>query len=557
MVFGAEADKLLSPSKKERDALFRKFDGNGNGRLSYGEVEHAVHKIWPDMKQKRVLMAAFSKADSDGSGYVGKTEFGHLLQYAVFFFRLWLLFSEMDTGGDSRITLDEFRHGLIVLQLDFHPDPEVNEAYVHQEWHELDPEGDGLILFDRFCHFALRWQLVEDFEDQTSQGGGTGKMRERPPLDPRFLGGADGALVGAEGEDDADSWRTDASDTFDHIRGRTNADITALSLAFYERAVAAGTIAPVGGDDADTMRTRASASSETAGSASPASEPIAPASAPGSRSSRSYADTSASSLSGRELELASRPAATSGGASLVEGGRTYWSREIGRQRDAAAASGAASSRMAASTLGPAAAVHEPVPNYGDACSRNGLTLRIGDQAHMTSSKGVPVVVVRPLLGYAQSYISIAALVSICFPSLACKGGGSLLWRSWSIGVGCRLRFVSFSLTVVYDVRGCLHLQEILFVGRVHFARGIWAGVQVVALRKKRAEFGAVEEESMAPRPEGARGVAMTAEEKEKAELNNARLAGKHDGKIEGVRYFRCPDRTGLFVRPSNLKLILR
>ena len=117
-----------------------------------------------------MLMAAFAKADSDSSGYVGKTEFGHLLRYVVFFFRLWLLFAEMDTGGDGRVTLDEFRRGLVVLELDFHPDPEVNEAYTLQEWHQLDPEGDGLVLFDSFCRFALRWQLVEDFEDQTAAG---------------------------------------------------------------------------------------------------------------------------------------------------------------------------------------------------------------------------------------------------------------------------------------------------------------------------------------------------------------------------------------------------
>lgn len=318
-----------------------------------------------------MLMAAFAKADDDESGYVGKTEFALLLRYTVFFFRLWLLFSEMDTGGDSRITMDEFRSGLIVLQLDFHPDPDVNEAYIQQEWHQLDPEGDGLILFDRFCEFALRWQLVEDFDDQTSQGGGTGKLRTRPPLDPRFLDGADG-LPGGAVDDDPDSWRTDASATFDQNRGRTDADITALSLAFYERAVSAGTVAPVGDDDADTIRSR-------------------------TRLNSSDSDKSAStgSLSSRELELASRPAATSGGASLVEGGRSYWSREIGRQRDAAAASGAKrSSRDLAATLVAPHATQEPVPNYAEACSRNGLTLRIGDHANLTTPKGVLVVVVR-------------------------------------------------------------------------------------------------------------------------------------------------------------------
>ena len=335
-----------------------------------------------------MLMAAFAKADSDGSGYVGKTEFGHLLRYVVFFFRLWLLFAEMDTGGDGRITLDEFRHGLVVLELNFHPDPEVNEAYTLQEWHQLDPEGDGLVLFDSFCKFALRWQLVEDFEDQTAAGGGSGKLRERPPLDPKFL---DGDVAAAEHED-PDSWRTEASGTFDAIRGRTDGDITALSLAFYERAVAAGTIAPVGDDDASELRSRRSwdGSSSSHGQEGQSDPPYNV-----SESANVEQRAVGYSYSGREL-----PSGTSSGTSLVEGGRTYWSREIGQQRAAAAAS--ATSRQSATTNTTskllqrsfAAQCRETVPNYSEACSRNGLNVKIGKTAHMTSSKGLPIVVVR-------------------------------------------------------------------------------------------------------------------------------------------------------------------
>ena len=163
-------EQLLFPSRSERDALFRKFDDNGNGRLSFGEIEGAIEKPWPELKQKRVLMAAFKATDDDLSGYIGKAEFRHFLRYTLFFYRLWLLFTEMDSSGDGRITEQEFRdcirdpHG--TLQVRFHPDEEVNEAYTLQEWTELDPEGDGLILFDNFCMFALRWQLVEDVDQQ-------------------------------------------------------------------------------------------------------------------------------------------------------------------------------------------------------------------------------------------------------------------------------------------------------------------------------------------------------------------------------------------------------
>ena len=30
------------------------------------------------------------------------------------------------------------------------------------------------------------------------------------------------------------------------------------------------------------------------------------------------------------------------------------------------------------------------------------------------------------------------------------------------------------------------------------------------------------------------------------------LLGKHDGTVKGVRYFKCKDRHGLFVRPDKI-----
>mgnify|MGYP000719227147 CR=1 FL=1 len=68
----------------------------------------------------------------------------------------------------------------------------------------------------------------------------------------------------------------------------------------------------------------------------------------------------------------------------------------------AAAAAAATSRQAATTNTTtkllqhrlAAQPHETVPSYSEACSRNGLNVKIGKIAHMKSSKGLPIVVVR-------------------------------------------------------------------------------------------------------------------------------------------------------------------
>ena len=70
----------------------------------------------------------------------------------------------------------------------------------------------------------------------------------------------------------------------------------------------------------------------------------------------------------------------------------------------------------------------------------------------------------------------------------------------------------------------------------------------MSLRRKQGEFGALTAGLDTSTP--------SAEDKPKKALNNVKLVGKHDGKIEGIRYFRCPDREGLFVRPSNLRIVL-
>ena len=39
-----------------------------------------------------------------------------------------------------------------------------------------------------------------------------------------------------------------------------------------------------------------------------------------------------------------------------------------------------------------------------------------------------------------------------------------------------------------------------------------------------------------------------------AHLFFLQVQGKHDGTVQGVRYFSCPPKKGIFVRPKNLKV---
>ena len=177
------------------------------------------------------------------------------------------------------------------------------------------------------------------------------KLRDRPKLDPRFLEGADADAFrkGASAADeDPESWRTDASETFDRIRGRSDEEIRSLSLAFYEKAVVAGTVAPVGDDEPSTMLGGSNAGSTVGGS---------------------NAGGESGELSGRALELASRMDGTQrDGASAVssrnmsDGASSYSADRTARDRpeDSVGNDSSLFSKLWDS--------NEPVPSYGEAVS---------------------------------------------------------------------------------------------------------------------------------------------------------------------------------------------
>eukprot|EP01046_Picozoa_sp_COSAG06_P092396 COSAG06_NODE_38624_length_421_cov_1.118012_1_plen_78_part_01 len=77
------------PTKEERNAAFRRIDYNGNGALSLAEIDKAVVEIWPHFNHKRALMRAYKAADLNGDGLIKRREFRLLLNYVIFFNKLW------------------------------------------------------------------------------------------------------------------------------------------------------------------------------------------------------------------------------------------------------------------------------------------------------------------------------------------------------------------------------------------------------------------------------------------------------------------------------------
>lgn len=155
---------LSLPSKAERDQAFDRMDENGNGALSFAEIDKAIVEIWPEYHHKKSIMRAYKAADVDGSGYIGRKEFGLLLKYLVYFNQMWDKFAELDRDGDGRLDVNEFHDGAQMLGLD------VTWAATVEEFGAMDEDGGGTVMFDEFCAWCARRGVPK---------GGTGSTKKR------------------------------------------------------------------------------------------------------------------------------------------------------------------------------------------------------------------------------------------------------------------------------------------------------------------------------------------------------------------------------------------
>lgn len=106
-------------------ACWSSFDANGNGYLSLAEVDRGVKYVLklPELFNiKPVLIRAFTKAKTAlkattkyGDDYVSKAEFKYLMRYLKQYFSCWIVFNEIDTSKDKRITYQEFQKAIPLL----------------------------------------------------------------------------------------------------------------------------------------------------------------------------------------------------------------------------------------------------------------------------------------------------------------------------------------------------------------------------------------------------------------------------------------------------------
>jgi len=153
--------------KAKRSEIFNNFDPNGNGYLSLAEVDKGcrdVLGIYEIFECKKVIMRAFQAArkvhnKKSGSGssnddYIERAEFRLLLVYLAKYFEVWQMFDAIDSGNDSRISLEEFKTALPQILAWGVKIDDPNAAFA-----EIDLNGGGQVLFDEFADWAINKEL--------------------------------------------------------------------------------------------------------------------------------------------------------------------------------------------------------------------------------------------------------------------------------------------------------------------------------------------------------------------------------------------------------------
>jgi Ca2+-binding EF-hand superfamily protein len=158
---GAAMPTMEVPSRAKRDEMFRQMDYNGNGALSLAEIDKAIVESYPEYNHKPALMRAYQAADKSGDGLIERREFAQLLHMLVFFNNVWHKFEEIDSDGDSRLDLEEFKSGCSVLGLD-------TAGMDAQTEFTSVAEAEGHVLFGEFCSWCARWHVggLSDVDEQ-------------------------------------------------------------------------------------------------------------------------------------------------------------------------------------------------------------------------------------------------------------------------------------------------------------------------------------------------------------------------------------------------------
>lgn len=145
---GDAATRSAVPSAAELEQVFKKFDTNGDGKISRSELSDLIKSLGGSVTEEEVG-AMVSEADLDGDGYIDLSEFvalntdravssSHRLQ------DLKDAFNMFDIDGDGSISPDELHKVLKSLR------EQCTRIDCENMIKGVDSNGDGQVSFDEF-----------------------------------------------------------------------------------------------------------------------------------------------------------------------------------------------------------------------------------------------------------------------------------------------------------------------------------------------------------------------------------------------------------------------
>mmetsp|Transcript_66940 Transcript_66940/g.134932 ORF Transcript_66940/g.134932 Transcript_66940/m.134932 type:complete len:558 (+) Transcript_66940:112-1785(+) len=172
---GARGERSSAAPKRwrhhELDALWQRYDANGNGVLTLNEVDDLVAEVYPEFRKTErlspFLTLAYKLADSDRSGLLTRAggEFGSLMKCLGHFEHLWRQWRSMDDNKDHLLSLSEFLAKRALLNLGH-----LEEHQAASLFQRIDVNGDGSLSFFEAASYLAR-HLDEDSDDDDGDSG--------------------------------------------------------------------------------------------------------------------------------------------------------------------------------------------------------------------------------------------------------------------------------------------------------------------------------------------------------------------------------------------------
>ena len=163
--------KTTKEEREKRLELWNKINEYGNGYVSFDRLSIQLTnylQLPQVVRNKEPMKLAFDAASNKYSKYgvnpddkvIEWMEFRVFLVYLRQYFEYWAMFESVDVSGDKKISLEEFKKALPVMEK---WGVKINDA--ESEFKTMDTDGSGEIAFDEFCAYAIKKSLDLDQND--------------------------------------------------------------------------------------------------------------------------------------------------------------------------------------------------------------------------------------------------------------------------------------------------------------------------------------------------------------------------------------------------------